>query len=238
MIGWLRKLFDPRGPAANVITTDSFYKDHAGLPFSVGHSQRAELAPLSFEQIQRACAPMRYAEKGSIDVPYSRERVVSPYIIERYRAQMQGMEIVGWWVTQEPRSQFCDCLNAVWSKEGGESVHLKCGRRRAPLTDAEVIEKVMTVQMQPSDAFYETYAITIPGKDTAVLDGQRVTGGTWLKSRAHHRRLTKDMVFWDKGTPREVDKAMAAEKAKRDATLRRNVEEKAHRLVSDRPGDL
>ena len=69
----LRKVLDPRGPAANVLSTDSFYKDRAGLPYSVGLRQRAELAPLSAEQVQRACAPERYAAVGEIDVPYSRE---------------------------------------------------------------------------------------------------------------------------------------------------------------------
>lgn len=235
---WLRKFFDPRGPAADILSTDSFFKDRAGLPYSVGLRQRAELAPLSHEQIERACAPERYYAKGEIEVPYSRERVVSPYVLERYTAVMAGMEIVGWRVTQEPRAQFCDCLHARWSKEGGEYVHAACGRRRVPLTDAEIIEKLATVQMAPPDSMYETYAITIPGKDTAVLDGQKVTGGTWIRSRAHHRELTKDMVFWDKGTPREVEKAQKAEAAKRKARLDRAIERSAHKLVSDRPGDL
>jgi hypothetical protein len=234
----LRKAVDPRGPASNVITTDSFFKDRAGLPFEVGLRQRAELRQLPASEIEKALAPERYYAKGEIDVPYSRERVVTPYILERYLPVMEGMTIVGWRVVQEARSQFCDCRHAVWEKEGDQRVHLACGRRRAPLTDAEVIEKALTVQMQPSDAYFEGYAISIPGKDTAVLDGQVVTGGTYVQSRKHHRTLTKDFVFWDKGTPREVDRAMAEQKKKREAKLARDVERKAHRLVSDHPGDI
>lgn len=237
-LDWLRKLFDPRGPGSDILTTDSFWKDRTGLPYSVGHRQRVELAPLPQEQVERACAPERYAKVGEIDVPYSRQRVVSPYILERYIPDMQGMTIVGWRVVQEPRSQFCDCIKARFTKEGGEMVHAYCGRRRAPLSDAEVVERAMHAQMQPSDSFYETYAITIPGKDTGVVDGFRVTGGTYVKSRKHHRELTKDMVFWDAGTPAAVEKAKAEEAAKRRANVARVVEERAHRLVSDRPGDL
>lgn len=236
--GILRRLFDPRGPAAPILSTDSFFKDRSGLPYSVGLRQRAELAPVAAEQVAKACAPERYYAKGEIQVPYSRERVLSPYILERYVPVLQGMEIIGWRVLQEPRSQFCDCRHARWSKEGGEFVHSACGRRRAPLTDAEIVEKVQHIQMAPSEAIYEQYAITIPGNDRAVLDGIPVKGGTWIRGRKHHRELTKDMVFWDKGTPREVEKAQAEQAAKRRARLARDVEEKTHRLVSDRPGDL
>ena len=234
----LRRVFDPRGPAADILSTDSFFKERAGLPYSVGHRQRAELAPLSVEQIERACAPERYAVAGEIDVPYSRERVVSPYIIERYKPVMAGMQIVGWRVVQEPRSQFCDCLHARWSKEGGEMVHTACGRRRAPLTDAEIVEKVMTVQMQPSDAFYDGYYETIPGKDRGVVEGVEVVGGTRIRSRRDYQQKTKGWVHWDRGTPAAVEKALAEEKRKCSAHLDRVIEERAHRLVSDRPGDL
>jgi hypothetical protein len=234
----IRRIFDPRGPGGNVLTTESFFKERSGLPYSVGLRQRAELAPLTTEQVAKACAPDRTVAKGEIDVPYSRERVVTPYILERYRPVMQGMEIVGWVVSQEPRSQFCDCLKAHWSKDGGQSVHLACGRRRAPLADAEVIEKVMTVQMQPGDAHYDRYAVTIPGKDTGIVDGQRVTGGTHIRSRKHYNELTRDFVHWDRGTPKAVEKAQREQAENRRAKLARQVEEKAHRLVSDRPGDL
>ena len=54
---------------------------------------------------------------------------------------MAEMEIVGWRVVQEPRAQFCDCLHARWSKEGGEMVHTACSRRRVPLTGAEIVER-------------------------------------------------------------------------------------------------
>lgn len=235
---WLRKLADPRGPLGEVASPFDIYKSGRGLPFSVGHRQRAELAPIPIEEIQRACAPEKRYAKGEIEVPYSRERVVSPYILERYSPVMDGMAITGWRVSQEPRSQFCDCQRAKFSKSDDQMVHAACGRRRAPLSDEEVIEKALSVQMQPGDGFYSQYAVSIPGNDSAVIDGMTVKGGTWVRSRKHHRELTRGMVFWDKGTPKCVEKALADENAKRKADTARAIERKTHRLISDHPGDV
>jgi len=96
----------------------------------------------------------------------------------------------------------------------------------------------MTVQMQPSDAFYDTYYPTIPGSDVGVVDGVRVKGGTHIRSRREYNQKTKGWVHWDRGTPAAVNKALKEEKAKRESNVARIVEERAHRLVSDRPGDL
>ena len=236
---WLRKLADPRGPLGEVASPFDIYKSGRGLPFSVGHRQRAELAPIPIEEVQRACAPEKFYKKGEIEVPYSRERVVSPYITERYSPVMEGMEIVAWRVTQEPRSQTCDCRTARFTKEAdGTKVHQKCGRRRAPLSDEEVIEKALSAQVQASDGFYSQYAVSIPGNDSAVIDGMTVKGGTWVRSRKHHRQLTKGMVFWDKGTPKCVEKALSEENAKRKKATAIAIERKTHRLVSDHPGDI
>jgi hypothetical protein len=235
---FFRKFLDPTGPIGEVVSPSDVFKSHAGLPYQVGLRQRAELAPLSFEQVQRACAPERYYAKGEIEVPLSRERVVSPYILERYSPVMAGMEIVGYRVIQEPRSQFCDCLSARWSREGGTMVHVQCGRRRAPISDEQIIEKALSIQMQPSDAFYDQYYVTIPGNDKGVVDGMEVKGGTRISSRREYNERTKGWVHWDKGTPAAVDKAVKEEKEQRKANVARVVEERAHRLVSDRPGDL
>jgi hypothetical protein len=238
---WLRKLADPRGPIGEVASPFDIYKSGRGLPFSVGHRQRAELAPIPFEEVQRACAPEKFYKKGEIEVPYSRERVVSPYITERYSPVMEGMEIVAWRVTQEPRSQTCDCRTARFTKEAdGTKVHQKCGRRRAPLSDEEVIEKALSAQVQASDGFYDGYYITVPGKDRDIMDGMEVTGGTYIRSRRDYdQKVTKaGFVHWDKGTPGCVEKAHAEANAKRKADTARAIERKTHRLISDHPGDL
>lgn len=240
-LSWLRKLVDPRGPLGEVASPAIIYKRAQGLPFSVGHRQRAEMPQLPAAQVERACAPERYYAKGEIDVPYSRERVVSPYIIERYRPVMAGMEITGWRVVQEPRSQFCDCLRANFAKEAdGQMVHQKCGRRRAQLSDEQVIENALSAQVQASDTFYDGYYITVPGKDRGIVDGVEVTGGTHIRSRHDYdQRVTKrGYVHWDKGTPGCVEKALAEEKSNRQAATARSIERKAHKLVSDHPGDF
>jgi hypothetical protein len=237
---WLRKLADPRGPIGEVASPFDIYKSGRGLPFSVGHRQRVELAPLPVEEVQRACAPERFFAKNEIEVPYSRERVVSPYVIERYAAVMDGMDIVAWRVSQEPRSQFCDCTRAQWSKSDGQFVHAKCGRRRAPLTDEQFIEKALTIQKAPDEAIYETYAITVLGKDRAILDGMEVTGGTQIRGRRDYREKVDraGFVHWDAGTPKCVEKALAEQKSKREAATARAIERKVHRLISEHPGDL
>jgi hypothetical protein len=235
---WLRKLASPEGPIGEWLSPSDVYKTRAGLPITASRNQRAEMPQLPAAQVERACAPERYYAKGEIDVPFSRERVVSPYIIERYKPVMAGMEITGWRVVQEPRSQFCDCTTARFAKEGGEMVHAACGRRREPLSDAEFMEKALTIQKAPDDAIYDQYAITIKGNDTAIVDGMKVTGGTQVRSRRHHRDVTRGMVFWDKGTPKCVEKALADENSKRKADTARAIERKTHRLISDHPGDI
>jgi hypothetical protein len=239
-LDWLRKLLDPRGPAGEVVSPFDIYKSGRGLPFSVGHRQRAELAPIPFAEIEKALAPERYYAKGEIEVPYSRERVVSPYILERFSPVMQGMVIVGWRVSQEARSQFCDCTSAKWAKSDGQFVHAACGRRRAPLSDEQFMEKALTIQKAPDDAIYDMYAVTVPGTDRAIIDGMEVTGGTHIKSRRDYdQKVTKrGFVHWDAGTPKCVEKALAEEKSKREATTARGIERKVHRLVSEHPGDI
>src|SRR6516164_8829151 len=94
----LKKLLDPRGPAADILTTESYWKETAGLPYSAGIRQRVEPAPIPASEVQKACLPDRYFAKGEIDVPWSRERQASPYVTERYIAVQAGMETIGWTV--------------------------------------------------------------------------------------------------------------------------------------------
>jgi hypothetical protein len=232
----LKKLLDPRGPAADILTTESYWKETAGLPYSAGIRQRVEPAPIPASEVQKACLPDRYFAKGEIDVPWSRERQASPYVTERYIAVQAGMETIGWTVRQEPRSPFCDCQKARFGMEGGQFVHQACGRRRAPLSDQELVEKIASIQFQPGDTHYQRYAETIPGKDRAIIDGIAVKGGTWVKSRKHYNELTKGWVHWDTGTPKAVDHALAEQKQKQENHLKVAVADKA-RLISDRPGD-
>ena len=92
--------------------------------------------------------------------------------------------------------------------------------------------------MQPGDTHYERYAETIPGNDVGEIGGQRVKGGTWIRSRKHYNQLTKGFVHWDAGVPAKIEEAKAEQAAKRKHDLARKIEVNAHRLVSDRPGDL
>ena len=248
---WLKDLVDPLGPVGEFLSPSEVYKTRPGLPITASKNMRAEPTPIAFAEIEKTLAPARFVAAGDIEVPYSRERQVSPYVTERYRpvyAKTQSddpaeilrasQQLLGWTVTQEPRSPFCDCRSALFSRDGGEFVHRKCGRRRAPLSDREVVERAMSAQLQPSDSMYDTFYPTIPGKDSAVIEGVPVTGGTRLRSRKEWREKTKGWVLWDKGVPAAREKADQDEKSKREAKVARVVEKCAQRLVSDHPGDL
>jgi hypothetical protein len=251
----LRRAVSPEGPIGEFLSPSDVFKTRAGLPVSSprAYAQLAVAAPVDFAEIEKACAPQRFVVVNEGEAPKSRERVVSLYIVETWRPvyelpkgdsimeiamAAQSPRLLGWTVVQTPRAPFCDCTVASFTKRDGAFIHRECGRSRAALTSAEIVARAKTAQMQPSDAFYEGYYETIPGKDRGIVEGVEVVGGTQIRSRRDYQQKTKGWVHWDRGTPAAVEKAKAEANAKRAAHLNRVIEERAHRMVSDRPGDL
>ena len=221
------------------------------MPIAVSQNQRVEPIPVSFEEVAKACAPERFVDATHV-VPKSRVRQVSPYIEEHYKPVYAtakgsndlaeivraGQTLIGWVITQRPRSPFCDCQKARFGKEDGQMVHRECGRRRAPLSDQEVVERALSAQVQASDEFYRGFYETIPGTASAIIDGVPVTGGTLISSRKDYNEKTKGFVHWDKGTHREVERAKKEQNDKRKADTAKAVERLTHKIVSDRPSEI
>lgn len=252
LLNSLKKLLDPEGPIGSVASPSIVYKERQGLPIGDARAYTARATHnIDVHEIAKALAPVRFVSVDEGSAPASRLRQVSLHVEEEWKpvyAPSTGdsyaavfanpPRLLGWQVTQKARSQYCDCGVARFSKTDGEMLCHKCQRPRPKLSDAEVVERAMHAQMQPGDTHYQQYAVTIPGTDKALYRGREVTGGTRIRSRKHYNQLTKNMVLWDRGVPREIERAKAEQDAKRKATIAKDIERTVHRMVSDRPGDL
>ena len=171
-------------------------------------------------------------------VPYSRIEVLSPYVEAHWRpvygttnsenlAEIArvGQTIVGWKITLKERSEYCECHNARFELTEKGSVHAKCGRGRAALTDEQFVEHVQSLSFGVTDDFYNTFYMTIKGNDSIdtpagpAKGGTRITGG-----RAEYNQKTKGMVHWDDGFMRERGLAEAREKKDRQESVTRHAE--------------
>jgi hypothetical protein len=247
IIDAIRKFLEPRGPLAEVLSPSIVYKTRAGLPIATAHSQR--VSSHTTAEVQRFIVPARFVRAGEIAVPESRMRLVSPYVEEHYapvyattdsldlsEILRASQELVGWNVTQTIRDEHCDCLNAVWNKEG---VHEQCGRARASLSDEQFVEHVARVQLQASDEFYNGFYETIPGSDSVLTGAGLATGGTRItRGRTQYNQKTKGWVHWDKGVVKEREKAYAAEQQKWIDDVRPRVEKVSKTQLPRRLGEL
>jgi hypothetical protein len=165
---------------------------------------------------------------------YVEEHYTPVYDTPRWSGMAEAIRanttVIGWNVTQRVRSPFCDCLQATLEMEQGKLIHRQCGRARAHKTDEEFIEHIQRLQVAPADDFYNASYPTIPGTDPFIMEdgkplrgepvyenGKMVHDGIIRKTktirggRAEYKRVTKDMVLWDKGVIKEREKAYAAE---------------------------
>jgi hypothetical protein len=263
----LGALLDPRGPLGEVLSPADVFKERAGLPVASPHVMRdADFAVAD----QRVLAPVRTAAVGEVDVPASRMRLVSRYVEEHYAPlydapRFSGMAeairanttIVGWRIEQRLRSPHCDCTKATLDLEAGKLIHKQCGRARARRTDEEFVEHIHRLQIGPSDSFYNTYYLTIPGNDPVLVNGKvlkgapkydatgkvvhdgTIRGGTRItRGRSQYKALTKGMALWDKGFVKERDKAYAAEQKKWITDVRERVVKADKQMMPRKLGEL
>ncbi len=253
MIEWLRRIVDPRGPLGAVLSPADVYKERAGLPVATPHAARPFGTTAA---VERALAPARFVSVNDA-APGPKVRAVSAFIEEEWapvyataktlaevqRLAASGPTLIGWRVSQRPRSPHCDCTTARFTKRGDEWVHEACGRTGQHLTDEEFIEIAQTLSIQASDEYYNGLYPTIPGgTDEIVIDGELLRGqptydangkmthdgivrGTVIKhGRTEYREKTKGMVLWDKGVVKEREKAIAAEAAAPIASVKEALE--------------
>jgi hypothetical protein len=224
-----------------VLTTDSFFKERAGLPIAAPHAVRVQMeAPAD---VERALAPVRFvAADDATDVPRDRVRQVSAFVEEVwtpvYRSTdstdlatifRTSQELVGWTVRQRA------------------SVSSQARHR---LTAEQFVEVLQSAQIQASDEYLNGYYETIPGNDPLIIDGQimkgkatydadgrmthdgTVRGGTMITGgRAEYRAKTKGMVLWDAGVVRERMKAEADIATRPVRNVKANLERKAGEVL-------
>jgi len=217
----LNKLLDPRGPASDVLSTDSFWKERTGLPIAAPHSARANLpAPAHLEAT--LAAPRFVSMSEATSVPKDRVRQVSAFVEEHWQPVMQktdstdiatilltSQQQIGWKVTQ---------------RQSQASRHVQ---------SAEQFQEVLqSANIQASDEFYAGYYETIPGNDPVILDGEIlraqdgtiIRGGTQVNGRTDYRSKTKNMVLWDKGYVRERLAAQAELESRPVRNVKANLE--------------
>jgi hypothetical protein len=259
---------DPRGPLGEILSPSDVFKERAGLPTTNQHDVRdTDFRPA--ESVVLA-AP-KVVSAGEIVVPFSRMRLVSRYVEEHYAPvldtpRFSGLTesiralntIVEWKVTQKLRSPHCDCAQATLELDAGKLVHKACGRARAHRSDEDFIQHIQSLQIAPSDEFYNTDYPTIPGKDVYIMpDGKplrgtptydangkmthdgiirqntRMTGG-----RREWKQKTKNMVMWDKGVVKERDKAYAAHQKSFIDGVRPKMEKVDKQMMPRKLGEL
>jgi hypothetical protein len=224
MFDWLRRLADPRGPLGEVVSPAIVFKERQGLPIAAPHTQRA---------------PARFiAAADAIDVPIERVRQVSATLEEVWEPVYRPIdstdlftllhtqpELLGWNVTTRALT-----------------------RARRYLRDEEE-ERIQSLQVIPSDAYYNGIYETIPGNDPIVLDGEVLRGtptynpdgsikhdgilrGTVITGgRAEYRRRTKGFVHWDKGFVAAREAAQAEMASRPVRNVRRALEATAARCL-------
>jgi hypothetical protein len=244
-----KRLLDPNGPIGQWLSPSEVYKDRAGLPIASPHSLRVDSHTAVPGEIARAVQVKRYVAFGEEVPPSGRTRLVGRYIIEDWSpvyattdsenildAITASQTQVGWNVTQRVRNPYCDCTHARFSSDGTHSV---CGRARRSMDDAEYIEHVQSLTVAHSDEYLNGFYETIKGKDTIMTTagpatgGHRITGG-----RAEYRRLTRNMIHWDKGYIVERARYEADDKQKKKDSVRVKAEIVSKRSLPRKLGEL
>lgn len=225
----LGKLLDPRGPIGELLSPSIVYKERQGLPVDAPYTQRFE-GTVHAEYAQ-ALAPPRFVQSENADVPESRTRQISAFLVEQWAPVYKqsdstnlwdifraSEELVGWNVTQQIRNSHCDCTHAKMELDGdGRLVHAACGRASKRLSQEDFEQVIQSMNVIPSDEFYNGLVETVPGNDPIVLDGEILRGeatydhegrmthdgivrGTVItKGRREYNERTKGFVHWDKG---------------------------------------
>ncbi len=246
----LKNVLDPAGPLGEIVSPSDVYKQRAGLPVSAPHVQRDS----GFVPVNPATlAPVRFVAAVGATPPASRVRLVSRYIEEHWAPVYEkttsknyaeiiraSQTLVGWTVTQRPRSPLCDCLQATLEMDhDGTLVHRQCGRARNRVADEDFREHVLSLQIAPSDAFYDGFYPTIPGSDSVMTASGPAKGGTRIRhGRREWREKTKGWVVWDKGVVKEREKAYAAEQQKWITGVRERVVKANRQMLPRNIGQL
>jgi hypothetical protein len=221
----IKKIVDPAGPIGEVLSPADVYKSRLGLPTTTPQVQR-DTGFLPIEE--RFLAPQRFVAADAVVAPASRVRQVSRYVEEHYspvydtprssglaEALRASTTVVGYNIRQVARTPYCDCRSARLTLEDGQLVHRACGRARKKVAAEDFVEHVRTLQLAPSDEFYNTFYPTIPGPDAVQTDAGLAKGGTQIRGgRREWREKTDGWVVWDKGVVKEREKAYAAEQQK------------------------
>lgn len=254
-----KKLLDPAGPIGNWLSPSEVYKERLGLPIDAPHTMRVQLETSA--AVEKALAPSRFvATDEAVNVPKNRVRILSAFIQERWSpvyATTDSMDMgeilrasqtqIGWKVTQEQRSAYCDCTHATFENEGGAFVHKACGRSRKHLSDEQFMEQVVRQQIQASDEFYNGLIETVPGNDPVIFEGELLRGeavyetlpdgsrgkmlhdgiirGTMItQGRREYRERTKGFAHWDAGFIEKRKAALAEEDSRPIRNVQRAME--------------
>jgi hypothetical protein len=170
----------------------------------------------------------------------------------------RGPQLVGYWVSYRWRAPYCDCESAHFEPmfRGAEMkhdlVHRECGRAaRNKRGNVPMRDHIASLQIQAmSDFDFEGHYPTIPGNDIArfkksdkpgkhgnkgdvvyASDGQPLRGGREIiGGRREYREATKDMLQWDNGTQRDIDRAAAARKKAKDGEVARVAQKENHKF--------
>ena len=211
----LKKLADPLGPIGAVVSPSDVYKERAGLPIAVPHTERARMqAP---GHIERVLAPARYVPASeAIDVPRDRVRQVSAFIEECWAPVYQRTDstdlltilrasetLVGWNVTQRQSAS---------------------SRARRKIAAEQFAEQVTSLQIQASDEFYNGLLPTVPGDDPVLIDGKLLRGTVITKGRAEYEERTKGYCHWGAGFVKERIAAQAEMESRPVRNVARNLE--------------
>ena len=267
VIAKVKALVDPRGPLGEVLSPSDVFKERAGLPVSTPHVQRdGGFEPASAFVLQ---PPRVEAADGGLYIPPNRMRLISRYVEEHYEPiadtpRFSGMAeairahstVVAWKITQRVRSQHCDCRQATLELEDGKLIHKACGRARRYVADEDFAEHILTLQIAPSDDFYNTDYPTIPGNDPIEIDGKVLRGEPVYRDgkmihdgiirqstrmrhgRREYREKTKGMVLWDKGVIKEREKAYAASQKAWIDGVRPRMEKADKQMMPRKLGEL
>lgn len=156
---------------------------------------------------------------------------------------LASQKLIGWNVRQERRSAYCDCTKATFSREAdGEFIHRACGRARKHLTAQEFEQVLASMQVQPTDDFYNQLIETVPGNDPVIFEGKLLRGepvydaqgrmvhdgivrGTMITNgRKEYNQRTKGYIHWDSGFLEKRKEALAEEASRPIRNVRRAME--------------
>lgn len=221
LLGFLRKLLDPRGPVGEVASPSAVYKERLGLPISSPHTIRAALTAPG--DVARALAPARFVPAAEARPPKDRVQQISAFIEEVWSPVydtaagstdlgailLAAKTLLGWRVEQRARAAYCDCTSAHFERRAdGTFTDRACGRARAPRSFEDFQQVLQSMQFAPADDLYNVYLETVPGDDPVIVDGalvytadgQVLRGGTQIQhGRREYREKTKNYAVWDKG---------------------------------------